>query len=86
MARKTRKAPAPQPNQRPPMRYSKSGNGWRLALPAAPRGSIGYAGHWRTKEDAEKAFADKSSFYYGGFYNGVRGRLTNTQDWFGDED
>lgn len=59
--------------------------GWSLALPTAPIGSIGYAGHWRTKEDAEAAFADPSSKFYGGCYNGIRGRLTHTMDWRDDE-
>ncbi len=56
-------------------------NGWSLALPCAPIGEIAYAGHWRTKEDAERDFKDPASKYYGGFYNGVPGRLTNTMDW-----
>lgn len=72
----------PQPTYRMPSRpRNPHGHGWSLALPAAPLGNIGYAGHWRTKEDAETAFADPKSPYYGGFYNGTRGRLTNTQDW-----
>lgn len=46
-------------------------------------------GPWAVTETLTGALsinkADKASPYYGGFWNGVRGRLCNTQDWRGTD-